>query len=182
MNWLKQKKTAVCVMIVLIAAGIWVGAYRSLSGLVQNTQTAFFEGENGDGYGIQGDLEDRSALAYNMALVAGRYLEEDDPLLAGVEAARTALSQAQTPSQKYSANEALSDSVTALYERLKTVELSEKDAKYPQNLYADFTAKQDIINRNSYNRLAGECNAALSAFPANLLRQITFVQPVEYFR
>lgn len=182
MDRLKRPQTALFLMIVMIIAGIWIGSWRSLSGIVRQAEAVFTEGENGDGYSIRADLEDSSGIAYNLTLVAGRYLDKTDPLLLAVEDARSALQEAKGPSEAYRANRQLSESVTALYERMKTVELSEKDQKYPQNLYIDYMAKQDIISRNDYNRIAEECNRTLSAFPANILRRLTFVQPVEYFR
>ena len=182
MKYLKNRGIAAAVMVVLIVGGLLIGSHRPLAGLVKETEAALAAGVEGDGYGIQGCLDDRAASAYNLVTVARRYLDENDKRVRAVLDARQELADAQTPPQKFAANRKLSEATEELYRELKTVDLPEKDAGYPDRIHADLLASEDIISRDGYNRAAEECNARLAQFPANILGPLTGVRPVEYFR
>ena len=182
MEILKKQSAAIAVMILMILAATLFGGHSSLAKLRGEAERVFAAGIDGDGIGIQNDLEERSAAAYNLVNIARKYLPETDASIQGVLTARDALSAAGSISDKYEADQALSDAVTDLKNKLDDVNLSEKDAPYPDRLYTNFLSRGETISHDPYNRLAAEFNAALTEFPASLLSKLTGVKSLELFR
>ena len=177
MQILENRRVAVLGMAVLIVLAAFFGVSNALSPLRKSAQQAFVDGTTG----ISKDLDDRIAAAYNLTVVAGRYLDGSDPALAGVLSAREELIAAKSVSEKYRANIRLTDAVSALYEKLGTLPLSEQDAKYRRSLDADLRSSNEIISHSAYNRLAAEYNEALSAFPASALGRLIGYRALELF-
>lgn len=169
-------------MICMILVSVLIGSSRSLSQLAGQVNDAFFQGVNGDGLSIQNDLQQRMNDAYNLVVVGRRYLQEDDAAITQVLTAREALANAQTPSEKYQKNNDLTAATTELYYKLQEQQLSEKDAQYNSQLYAELSSRNTTIQNDGYNQMAEDFNRTLQQFPANLLSKVVFVQPAELFR
>ncbi len=182
MNWLYRKNIGILAMVFLILFSALTGTHRSLAKLQGKAEAVFTAGEAGDGIGIQSDLNERLALAYNMVTIGRKYLPEGDPLLEQVLAARSQLEAAEGPASKYEANEAMSLAMKDLYDALKGRSLSSVDAPYPDKLYAEFNSRNDTISHDPYNKLAVEFNSVLKAFPANVLGRLVFIRPLELFQ
>lgn len=182
MKILKNRAFALAVMLLLIVGGILIGSHRPLAEMSARVEAAFYDGVDGDGYGIAGDLEDRADAALNLTTIASKYLDAGDPLLLAVNEARRELAEASSPAEKYRADQRITESTTRLYEHLRTLELAEKDASYNEKLQAELLGKADILSRSEYNRLAEEYNRTLSQFPANVLGGLTGIRSAEYFR
>ena len=168
-------------MIFMIVGGTLVGSHNSLMSLRGDAEAVFTMGERGDGIGIQGDLRERDSAAYNMVVIARKYLPEENSLIQNVLAARKALDTANSVREKAGADRTLEVAVKDLYDVLSGMNLSEQDARYPQRLYTDFRSRGDTISHDPYNGEAARFNKTLAAFPAAVLGGLTGVRPLELF-
>ena len=179
MKLFESKALSLVLMLVLIAAGTWIGGYKGLSGLYADTEAVFYTGEDGDGICIANDLSERVIAATNLVTVASKY--------AGVKHAAAAVTEASAElSAELSAtardghiakiserNRKLDSAVTALYNALGEEALTEQHEKYRQSLYADFTSRGHTISHDPYNKYAQAYNETLKGFPAGLLASVT---------
>ena len=125
------------------------------------------------GYAIYEGVEERQATANNLITVAERYTSENPALTELIGDLEYTVRLAQNSyddfAEEAQANQMMTDAAQALYDELKNTQLSEEDAKYPDQLLAQMKSEQDKINRSSYNDEAREFNARLGKFPVNLL-------------
>ena len=181
MSVLRNSKIAILAMILMIVGGTLVGSHNSLMEIREDTSAIFTMGVRGDGIGIQGDLNERSAAAYNMVVIARKYLPEENALIQNVLSARLALGSSDSVREKARANRALDTAVKDLFDVLNGMTLAEQDARYPQRLYTDFRSRGDTISHDPYNQEAAAFNRTLSGFPAGFLGGLTGVKPLEIF-
>ena len=179
MKLLENKAICLVLMVVLIAAGTWIGGYKGLSGLYSDAENVFFTGEDGDGICIANDLSERAIAAANLVTIASNY--------SGVKEAAAAVSEASAElSAELSAttrsgriarlsenNRKLDTAMTALYDALGEEQLSANHEKYRQSLYADFNSRGDTISHDPYNKYAQGYNETLQGFPASLFASFT---------
>lgn len=179
---LLDRKVAAAIMVAMMAAATLFGSHRSLAALSKQAEQVFYNGVSGDGLCIENDLTNRAEQAYNLTVVAKRYLSADDSTVAKVLEARDQMDSAATIGGKYQANQALTMATTELYELLLPMELSESDSRYLRSIYADLNSRNDTIRHDPYNQLAAQFNAELDGFPAKLLGPLTGIRPLELFR
>lgn len=182
MNFLKNKTFAIVIMILMIISSILIGSHRSLTSLSNDASNVFVNGVNGDGMGIQNDLNQRFELAGNLVKIADNYIDMNNVIFKTMSDTRSNLTNAKTPKEKYSANIKLTDAVNELYTLLGKENLSDKDEKYRNSIYADFSSRNDTIGHDKYNEYAKNFNDTLKQYPANILSKITFVKPLELFQ
>jgi hypothetical protein len=109
-------------------------------------------------------------------------MDESDPAIQAILDARNTLSDAENPSDKYDANQRLTEAYTDLSEKLQTMNLSKADEKYRAGLVDELNSRNDTISHDGYNKKAEEYNKLLNAFPANILSRLTGVKPLALFR
>ncbi|MBR4410885.1 MAG: LemA family protein [Firmicutes bacterium] len=179
MNLLNNKFLCLVLMVVLIAAGTWIGGYKGLNGLYSQAEDIFFTGERGDGICIANDLAERAAAAANLVTIASNYAGVQDEAQA-VTAASAELSAELSATTRdghiarlSERNRKLDSAMTALYNALGEESLMAQHEKYRQSLYADFNSRNDTISHDPYNQYAQDYNQALDGFPASLLAAIT---------
>jgi len=177
----KKNQFAIFIMILMIVAGTLIGGHNTLAGMRGKASDVFTMGVRGDGIGIQGDLRERESIAYNMVVIARRYLPEDNALIQNVLDAREGLNAASTVGKKAEADRKLETAVKDLFDVLSVTDLSSQDERYPQRLYTDFRSRGDTISHDPYNQTAAAFNRALSGFPAGLLGGLTGVRALELF-
>ncbi len=165
----------------MIIFGTLAGGRGSLAALREEAGIVFSVGARGDGIGIQSDLNERAAAAYNMVVIARKYLPEENALIRNALAEREALSKAVSVKEKSRANKALSVAVKDLYDALCNMALSDVDSKYPQALYTEFQSGADRISHDPYNVKAAGFNKTLTAFPASVLAALTGIKPLDLF-
>ncbi len=180
-SFFKKRATACVLTALMVAVSIPLGVHCTQTRAAEQVTALFYEGTNGDGYGIQYDLEQRLGTAANLLTVAQRYLEADDPDLQALSTARENLSQAANIRDKYDANVQLSDAAATMISRLKNEALSETDSQYVTQFETDLAAAQDRIARSSYNQEAQAYNNSLDDFPVSWLRGIAGVEELELF-
>ena len=183
MKLLENKAVSIVLMVVLIAAGTWLGGWKGLSSLYSKAEDVFFVGEDGDGICIENDLSERAAAAGNMVTIARKYLGDSQEVkaLSDASSALTATEKNRDIATRLAANQALDTAMTALYQRLETENLSDQDETYRQRLYADFNSRNDTISHDPYNQYAQTYNQTLAGFPANLLAALTPVHEAVLF-
>lgn len=182
MQLLKKPKIAVAAMILMILCSAIFGNYRSLLQLSHKVEAVFYQGEQGDGLGIQNDLEKRIDLAYNMVTIARKYLPESDQALNGVLIARETLLQAKSPAEKYKANQRLTEATTDLSAKLAELKLSATDERYRASLYQDLSSRNSIMSHDNYNNVAEDFNQVLRSFPSNVINLVFRVEPAELYQ
>ena len=74
MAFLKSRRGAVVVTVLVILFSVVFGAHRSLTSLRSDALEVFETGAYGDGHSVKGDLEARRATCANLYTVASRYL------------------------------------------------------------------------------------------------------------
>jgi len=178
----QKRSFASAVLIACIVAGLLIGTARPLGRMADEVEALFYYGENGDGYCIRKDLEERAISATNMVTVASRYLDSGNTALTTLRDAINALSAAKTIGDKYDANEALTAAAAGLVAELGKLELSEKDAKYISGLRTELQSRNDTISRNGYNAAALDYNSLLERFPTRVLAGVLSIDKMEYFR
>lgn len=181
MKYLKDKKTAVIVTSIVVLFSILYGSHNSLIKLKNQVTEVFFNGENGDGKGIDSDLEYISDECYNLTVVAGRYMDKKDERIQDILNNRDILNEADTPGEKFKAKDKLIESAENLYNDLVTMDLNEKDQYYRDSFPVNVESRELIISHNSYNDKARAFNQTLKKFPANILGTVTFVKPQELY-
>lgn len=172
MKILESKALCLMLMVVLIAAGTWIGGYKGLSGLYSDVESVFFTGEDGDGICIANDLSERAIAATNLVTVASNYAGVQDEAQA-VSAAAAELSNSSDIASMSRFNQKLDTAMTALYNVLGEENLMAQHEKYRQSLYADFTSRGHTISHDPYNSHAQAYNETLQGFPAGLLASVT---------
>ena len=78
MAFLKSRRGAVVVTVLVILFSVVFGAHRSLTSLRSDALEVFETGAYGDGHSVKGDLEARRATCANLYTVASRYLPADN--------------------------------------------------------------------------------------------------------
>ena len=167
MTFLKSRKGACILMVLLVVIALLIGTPRSLNAKLKTVEAAFANGVENDGFSIQNDLLSRAEFAYNLTVVAGRYLSpaDDDALLK----ARDALTDARTIGEKYEANRSLEEAFWALDSKLQSAKLSDTDSRLVNALRADFRSAGDTISHDGYNDLALQYNQTRDKAPLGFL-------------
>ena len=177
----KNSGFACLIMIIMIVSGTLAGSRGSLMALRGAAESVFTLGARGDGIGVQSDLNERMSAAYNMVVIARKYLPEENALIQNTLSAREKLNSAVGVKEKSSANKALTIAVKDLYDALSSMALNDADSRYPQSLYTDFRSSADRISHDPYNGKALEFNKILARFPASVLGGLSGVKPIELF-
>ena len=183
MENLRKSSVACLVMVLMIIVGTLAGSHNSLMGMRKDAEAVFSLGVRGDGVGILGDLRERQSLAYNMVVIARKYLPEDHTLIRNVLDAGAGGGGGASLSvpELASADRALELALKDLFDVLNAMELAEVDARYPQRLYTDFRARGDTISHDPYNQVASAFNKTLAGFPAGVLGGLTGVRPLALY-
>lgn len=177
---MEHKGMARTIMVLLMVIATLFGSHRSMTKLVHSATTVFYEGVDGDGLGIDHDLNERINLAFNLTTIARSYIGDDE--IDSVLQARQELVDAKTVEEKYKANVRLTETTTKLYQMLENHELSESHASYRKRIHADLQSRNATISHDGYNEAAREVNATLNGIPAKWLRMIVRIPDVPLFR
>ncbi len=161
---------AIAIMVILMAAGVVIGAYRGWSSeraLVNETRA-----------GLESMLQTRVESAYNVLAVAKRHLPEDDEAYKRVVRDRNDLEGGSNPawdnlSQKATANEALTRDAAALLNKLAEMDSVKRDSR--DNMYVTSYLPQMLAQSEEktagavYNQAAAEFNSRIKGTFSGLL-------------
>ena len=179
-----NKKIAIAAMILMIAFSIPLGGYRSLNKLYKEVNRTFYQGVDGDGLGIENDLNNRIDNSFNLVTIAKKYIDAEAEVIKNTLAAREALVNSKSISEKYKANLRLTEAVEELYTALgdESLNLSEQDKTYRRSLYSNLTSRNDTISHDGYNDKAASFNNTLEEFPASTIARFLGINKAELFR
>ena len=171
-------------MLLMIIISIPFGGYRSLNKLFKEVNRTFYQGVDGDGLGIENDLNNRIDNSYNLVTIAKKYIDQENAVIKNTLEARAELVNSKSIADKYRANLRLTEAVEELYTALGAVEpkLSEQDETYRRSLYSNLTSRNDTISHDGYNDKAAEFNNIIEGFPASLISRLVGINKAELFR
>lgn len=181
-NILKSSRFAAFAMGIMIILSILIGGHRSLQAKRSAVERLFAEGTDSEP-GIGTRLTNIAKESVNLCSTAKRYYDPQDPAILAVEAARSELYEADTPSKKSAALDRLYAAASDLYYKLhdSTPGISEKHKTDAMINHTNIQSEMDKIKHSSYNEQALAFNRILDGFPASLLSGITGITDVELF-
>jgi len=182
MEKLRNRHVAAGIMVLMILLSLPLGAWRTGSRLYGAVEDLFYNGEAGNGIGVASDISQRAEAAVNMIIIAKRNMDPNDPCITGLEAVVMEVNMAKSLQARHQADVEMGGCMAALYDALGEAPLSEKDARYRESLYADFTSAAMTMSHDPYNAQAVEYNRALSAFPGGLLMRLFGYEEAPVFR
>jgi len=100
---MKRKAAAIGLAVWIVIFSL-LGGHMTLKKEYGRVADVFTQGVEGDGLSIAHDLSQRADAAYNLTVIAQRYLGAEDSLVAGVRRAREGLLAASGAAQKYTAS------------------------------------------------------------------------------
>ena len=165
-----------CAVIALLLAvsgllyGTWAGYSEDRAEV-----DALLEMENG----LMDVLSYRAADGLNLCVVAGRHLSADDADLSALNAAARELQSASSLAQCKAADEALSQAIAAICDRLQetpSFQQSQRDRSYLAMLTADLNNLSASAAIRTYNDAASDFNTKLSAPVSGALARLLGVK------
>lgn len=177
----KGRAAAILFMILAILASVPVGTCVSLNREREKAQEAYVGSE--EVFGLLGDLSACGGEAMNFLELGGKYLPGGDARLVRLEDTSFEVDAAASPRGKAMAFRALSDAMEDLYNALGELELDADDEQYRIDIYADFKAAADMMQRRAedYNEDAAEFNALFEKAPGRALAERFGVRELELF-
>ena len=183
MDTLQNRIVAGFLCLLIILASSVVGVASTLMPMRSQVSGLFYDGTR-ENPGIARDLREISVQAFNLTVVAGRYLAPGYPATSRVLEARNDLDRAmhsQSPREMRRAKDALVGATQALHSTLSGLELTSQDEYFMLSLMADISSRISLIGQSPYNQSAVVFNQALTRFPANILGPAAGVRPLELF-
>lgn len=179
---MNNRKTALIITFIMVISSIPLGAGRSLNRIKKSIEESFYTGTETDGMSLNGDLNSKIDYANNLATVAENSLSGDNTLI-NLYICIDALKNADSISDKNKANDDLTDCVDALYNKLMEKDISDRDLKNTESLYAGLKSRNNTIayEAKAYNSNVVDFNAKLSGFPGVLAKTLGLVKPAELF-
>ena len=184
MSNLKKRSTAVLIAVVVILLGTLFGVHRSVNKETAKIDAQFYNGvylkdAKYTQPSIQSQLDKRADAALGLLSVAHQYVYLDDAAQK-LRAAREALLDADTISEKYAANSKLENAWKQVYESL----VAHADDVPPsiESYVSTLSGAQGIIEKSDYNNTVNDFRSGtLGAFPINILKHLALVDYPAYF-
>lgn len=182
MKLFKNRFFAGMIAAVMIFLSIFALGGRSLKKEREKAVEIYFNGEFGDGMGIEYDLKQRVNLASNLISVGKRYFDKNDSLIKDVDEAILVLSKEDEDiSSKAKANQELTTACDNLYSALLMENLSERDRRYNYSIKQDLDSHNIIISGCGYNEEAKKFNLKYGKFPADIIGNLNGIRLLPYF-
>lgn len=184
MKLLAKSPIAIAVMVLSILFSSFFGCGRSLKKLRHDVENYFYDGDGGDGYSIQNDIQTLSANVNNLKVIASRYTDTVDGLeekITRMNDARRALTDTKNIEDKYAAVSALIDEVNSVYNALVPDDMNKTDRGFRSSLYEDIMSTVQRISHNGYNDEVLKFNSALDKFPAKQIARLLGINPMPLY-
>ena len=186
MQIFKKRGAAITVAVIVMVVSALFGVHRSVGRAAKKVEKMFYDGVyvSGEGYrqaSIQDQLDQRLSAAMTLWSIASNY-DELSGEAEELRASRAALADAESISEKYGANLALSQSCDRLTEKLASVSLNERDKNEADDCIYRLEAAQKLIDSSSYgDEVDGFINGTMKKFPVKYLKSLAFCKYPEYF-
>ncbi len=184
MAFLKSRKTAVVVFIVLVLFSVLFGSHRSLNALRNDAMDVYV---NGDDTGLSILANMNSIQEYTAVLLknASVYYNSSDAAYKALTDAYGQLTASAGTPDAARHRQALSELVTACtalqLDYSDRNDIPQESAKTMTRSINDITSMKDQLRHSGYNMLAADFNAVLETFPAGLLGGLTGVKALPLF-
>lgn len=183
----KKNVVAALIMAGAILVSVPLGVNRSFARLREDVENEYYYDDTG--YSIYRGVDTRISWARSLYTLADKYDGKNPELIPYMDEVKAAadrcenfwLQDVQETGQQVEYNQKLGEAAQALADQLETVELAEKDQKYPQQLLMNLQSEQDKLERSSFNDQAAAYNARLEEFPVNLLGKLCGVSEIGLF-
>lgn len=166
-KFLKKRGVAITLMVVMIVLSVLIGLNTSFYSDRKAITDEYYQSSTG----IQMQLDRRIEAANGLVSLA-RSQQVEESLIEQVEKDAETLRNANTPSEQFDANSALSGSFSGLADKLYSA----------SEFTSAFEEAQQLIQESTYNQQAGQYNETLNSFPSILFRWAIFSQPLVEFR
>ena len=188
MDFLKNRKTAIAIFVIVVIVFSLIGCHLSLSRACSQVEDAFFDKSllhADDYYTCPGDqLNNCVKLANRLLSVIGSdgQWAEDYAALRDSRLALDGALASRDISRIAGSNQQLVEAVMSVREHVETgVPLPESYDDYDA-IISDFFSAQAVLDNNAYNsHVLAFYSDVLGRFPANILRHLAFVDPPETF-
>jgi len=183
----KKNVIGALVMAGLIVVSVPLGVNRSFDRLREDIESEYYY--DSTGYAIYEGIDAREAAANNLLTVAEKYVGQDPELDAYMDnlehvtklCDNTRFDDIDEIGETVRYNSRMGEEAQKLADRLETLDLSEKDQKYPAQLIAEMESEQDKIERSSFNDEVIAYNEKREKFPANVLAPLSGVKEIVPF-
>jgi len=184
MKVLKQRKTAVIIMIAIIVIFTFIGVTKSLNSISKDIEKTFYSGvynesEEYTEVSIASQLENRIDASLGLLSIASasdEYAMEAESL----RNARHELIEAKTIEEKYLANEHLENAYQTLYSLMGAKSMAAEDTEAIISYANTMDGAQKVIENSSYNDLVREYyNSTSRGIPVRFLK--FFASGPQYF-
>jgi len=184
MKIFKNRKFAVLITIIVVVLATLLGVRGSINRLARDVEVMFYDGVylKDEGYtqpGIESHLQKRLSSAMGLATLMKSRADlenEADALLS----AQSALVNAKSIRDKFTANENLQRAFVKLVEKAEKTELSERELDAISQYSTTFLGAQDAIQNSRYNQQARSYMDGAS-FPVHLIRPFLFARSPQVF-
>lgn len=177
MNFTARAVLAFFLMLLLLFAAVAIGAYRGFAGDKAQVELALNS--------LAGVLETRVEMGHNLLTVAGRHLNDSDPLIQTVENDLAELSGQAPLLEKASVNERFAQNADALLKALEAspgVRADERDLGYVTGLLPrGLEQSARWADAAQYNKAAAEFNNRLKSQLNGRLAMLLGVREAELF-
>lgn len=164
-------------MLLMMAAAFGIGAYRAYFDEKLQVELAMSS--------LTDVLNSRVEMAYNLLTVAGRHLNEGEPLLGAVRGHLDVLEGSGGLRAKATANEQLtrdSKALLKLLEESPSVQADERDLRYVTGLLPrGFEQSAQWADAGAYNEAARAYNERLTRSASGLAARLLGIEEAEYF-
>ncbi len=184
MAFLKSKKTAVAVFIVLVLFSVLFGSHRSLNALRNDAMDVYINGDD-TGLSILANMNSIQEYTATLLKTAATHYTSDDDAYAALTAAYGQLAETADAPDAAKHRQALTTLTTACTslqaDYTGRSDIPQEAAKAMTRSINDITSMKDQIRHSGYNACAAEFNAVLETFPAGLLGSLTGVKALPLF-
>lgn len=167
MNILNNKRAGMAFCAACAVLALTLGPVNTVRRAAAPAREMFYRGEEGDGIGVNSDLERLADCAANLAVIGEKY-DEAEKLAAEAKKAAQAVREAEKPAKKAKAAQKAGEAFEKLDKKLGEAALTDKDAEYRAGLQASVKGVRDTLRRDGYNELAAKYNRMIRQFPASL--------------
>jgi len=165
---------SVIVLLVIVIGGSIIGSYN---GLVSQKETVDEKFRT-----IDVQLQRRLELIPNLVNTVKGFAAQEKSIMADVTAARAKLAGAQTPSDKATANDQLSGSLTRLLVVVENYPQLKSDANFRQlSDELSGTENRIAVSRIDYNNVVKTYNINIRSFPKSIVAGIFGFKAADYF-
>jgi len=175
-----NKRNAVILTAVIVVISIFSGAVRSLNKMRNDAVLTFENGALRDGVSVANDIKRRANLAWDMALIAEKYIGETDTTKKMKEFIDK-FEKEKDIANKFKISSDIAKAASELYSAIdKQILTDELHLKKWSDIYTEL-AKENTIKNDKYNNEAFVFNQKLNKLPARLIKRLGLIEELPVY-